>query len=150
MKTSTGARTVEELAPIATHRLFRDGPLLIYEHHELFTLADAEASTVVYSKILEEEGFLLLLLDFRSGGAVDGAVRSHLAEWGKSNTEHFSIAAVGGNFLLRTTLTLVLTAVRVLGGRQPDVQFFATLEAGKAWLATRAAILRNKLHAPHS
>jgi hypothetical protein len=144
---------VRELAPVSKHRLFRDGPLLFYEQHEFFTLADAQTSTVLYTQIIEEEGYLLLLLDFRKGGAVDADVRRHLAHWAKANAEHCCIAAVGGNFVLRTTLTLVLTAARVLGGRQLQVQFFSTTEAGQTWLAARGASLaaaQRKAPAPNS
>lgn len=128
---------MKELATISSHRLFRDGALLLYEQHESFSLADAQAATAVYSQVIAEEGYLLLLLDFRQGGGADASVRRHLAHWGKANVGRFCIAAVGGNFVLRTTLTLVLTAVRLLGGSQPDLQFFPTLDAGREWLASR-------------
>jgi hypothetical protein len=121
--------------------------LLVYEQNGRFSLADAQAAVVLYSQIIAEEGYLLLLLDFTGGGTVDPEVRRQLALWGKDNSEHLCIAAVGGNFVLRTTLTLVLTAMRVLGGRQPEMQFFAAREAAQAWLGTCSKKLAAELRA---
>ncbi len=132
---------VKELPSISGHRLFRDGPLLVYRQHETFSLDDAKASTVVYSQVIAEDGYLLLLLDFREGGGADAEVRRHLAHWGKDNADRLCIAAVGGNFVLRTTLTLVLTAAKVLGGQQPTVQFFGSEDDARAWLAAQGANL---------
>lgn len=142
---------MRELAPISAHRLFRDGPLLVFEQERSFTLADAEAATEVYSQVIAEEGYLLLLIDFRRGSAADADVRRHLAHWSKDHAARLCIAAVGGNFFLRTTLTLILTAARLLGGRPLTVQFTATPEAGQAWLQQRgpglAASLRRQASA---
>ena len=120
---------MKELAPISMHRLFREGPLLVFEQHTFFSLTDAQAATAIYSQVIAEEGYLLLLIDFRLGGAADADVRRHLAHWGKENAAHFCIAAVGGNFVLRTTLTLILTAARMLDGRALSVQFFSAMDA---------------------
>lgn len=137
---------MRELAPISGHRLFQDGPLLVYRQHENFTLPDAQASTAIYSDVIAKEGYLLLLLDFRHGGSADGDVRRHLAHFGKEHADRLCIAAVGGNFVLRTTLTLVLTAAKVLGGRQPTVQFFGNEEDALAWLAASGANLSILVH----
>ncbi|MFO0573441.1 MAG: hypothetical protein U1A78_05555 [Polyangia bacterium] len=127
--------------PISAHRLFRDGPLLVFEQDRSFALADAQAATAVYSQIIEEEGYLLLLLDFRRSSAADAEVRRHLAHWSKDRAARLCIAAVGGNFFLRTTLTLIVTAARLLGGRPLSVQFLATPEAAQAWLQQRGPVL---------
>lgn len=137
---------MRELAPISGHRLFQDGPLLVYRQHENFTLGDAQASTAVYSQVIAADGYLLLLLDFRHGGSADAEVRRHLAHWGKENADRLCIAALGGNFMLRTTLTLVLTAAKVMGGKQPQVQFFGNEEDALAWLASCGANLSIALH----
>ena len=47
---------MRELAPISGHRLFQDGPLLVYRQHENFTLPDAQASTAIYSDVIAKEG----------------------------------------------------------------------------------------------
>lgn len=132
---------MKELTPISAHRLFRDGPLLVFEQERSFTLADAQAATAVYSHVIAEEGYLLLLLDFRRGSAADAEVRRHLAHWSKDHLARLCIAAVGGNFFLRTTLTLIVTAARLLGGRPLGVQFLATPEAAQAWLQQRGPVL---------
>ena len=51
---------VKELPSISRHRLFRDGPLLVYRQHETFSLDDAKSSTVVYSQVIKGAEYMTI------------------------------------------------------------------------------------------
>lgn len=125
---------MQEIASFAGHRIWREGPLILFDQGSPFTLEHAERATELYSQIIGEEGIVLILLDFHRAGSIDPETRKHLAYWGKTNSGCVCIAAVGGSFMVRTTLTLVVTAVKLLSGNQPEVGFFATREQATAWL----------------
>lgn len=125
------------LDPIGQHLLFRDGPLLIFENHGSLTLEDAEQATLLYSKIIKEEGYLRLLLDNTDSAEIDGRTRKHLAVWGKANSAQFAMATVGGNIAFRTTFTLIINAIRLLIAKPLRVRLCADRQEALSWLAAQ-------------
>ena len=126
-----------ERPSIDSHRLWQRGPLLIFENHGDFRLAQVQQVTAACDEILAAEGLLLLLLDFSDLGQLELSTRRHLAQWAKDRVEHLCIAAVDGSTLFRTTLTLVLGAVRVLTGRSIPAQSCRDRVEALAWLNDR-------------
>lgn len=123
-----------EIAKIANHRVFRQGPLILFEQSGNFELEHAQKATAIYSQVIAEDGFVLILLDFTHSGITAPGSRKHLAHWGKENSQQVCIGAVGGTFMVRTTLMLLVTAIKLLSGSQPEVSFFGTREQAGAWL----------------
>lgn len=130
---------MKELSPIDNHRLFQEGPLLVFESHGDFLLKQAVRVTAVYSEIIKQHGYLLLLLDMSHSGKTDPRTRRHMADWGGQHADRLCIAAVSSNVVFRTMFTLVITAMRMLGGRQPETSFFAERAQAMAWLAAQGA-----------
>ena len=128
---------MQTLDPIGQHKLFREGPLLIFENHGNFSLEDAEKATVLYSAIIKEESFLHLLVDNTDSVEIDGRTRKHLANWGKAHFGQIALAIVGGNIAFRTTFTLIINAIRLLSSMPLRVRLCADRQEALAWLAVQ-------------
>lgn len=131
---------MQELDSINGHRLFRDGPLLIFENHGNFSLAEAERATAVYSQIIQEEGYLQLILDISDSHEVDGRTRKHLADWGKVHSAQATVAAVGGNLVFRTTFSLLINAIRLISEQPLRVHFCRDRSEARTWLAAQPTL----------
>lgn len=129
-----GDSSLTERTPVGRHRLFQDGPVLLFEHHGNFDLLDAQQATAVYAEIVQQHGYLLLVLDFTHGGELDPKSRRHLVDWGKQNFHRTCIAAFGGNIAFRTTFRLVINAVRLLSPQALTAQFCSDCKEALAWL----------------
>ena len=129
-----GDSSLTERTPVGRHRLFQDGPVLLFEHQGNFDLLDAEQATAVYAEIIQQYGYLLLILDFTKGGELDPKSRRHLVDWGKQNVHHTYIAAFGGNIVFRTTFRLVINAVRLLSSQVLTAQFCSDSAEALTWL----------------
>lgn len=123
-----------ERTPVGSHRLFQDGALLVFENHGTFALPEATQATMVYSEIIEQHGYLLLLLDFTHAGDVDPKSRRHLVEWGKQNVHRSCMAAFGGNIVFRTTFRLIINAIRLLSSQPLTARFCSDRAEAQAWL----------------
>ena len=125
---------MKERLPIDSHRLWQEGPLLIFENRGDFTLAQAQQATAVYEEVLKAEGLLLLLLDLTDSGSVDPETRRHLVQWGRLHADQICIATVGGGIVFRTTFTLIMSAVRMLAGSPIRTKACAGRSLAVEWL----------------
>jgi hypothetical protein len=123
-----------ERTPVGRHRLFQDGPILLFEHQGDFEFLDATQATAVYAEIIQQYGYLLLILDFTHGGDLDPKSRRLLVDWGKQNVHRLCIAAFGGNIVFRTTFRLVINAIRILSSQALTAQFCSDFAEALAWL----------------
>jgi len=128
------ASNLTERTPIGRHRLFQDGPILLFENQGDFSFPDAAQATAVYSEIIQQHGYLLLLLDFTHAGNVDLQSRRHLVEWGKQYVDRSCIAVFGGNIVFRTTFRLVINAIRMLSEQPLTARFCNNQAEALAWL----------------
>lgn len=128
-----------EILPIGPHRIFQAGPLLMFQHHGNFLLSEATLATELYSKVIADHGYLLLLLDFTHSGDVDPRTRRHLVIWGRANAERTCIAVFGGNLVFRTTFTLIMKAIRLLGVTTLQAKTCSEFGDALAWLKDRGA-----------
>lgn len=121
------------------HRLFQDGPILMFQNQGDFLHQEAVAATRLYSKIIQEHGYLLLLLDFSHSGGVEPKTRRHLVDWGKQNAAQICIAVFGSNVVFRTTFTLVINAIRLIGSSAIRAKACADPSEALAWLKSCGA-----------
>ncbi len=129
-----GEVSLGEISPIGPHQLFREGPILMFRHHGNFMLAEATLATALYSKIIADHGYLLLLLDFTHSGDVDPKTRRHLVDWGKAHAERTCIAVFGSNLVFRTTFTLIVNAIRLIGSTPLRAKACSEPHEALAWL----------------
>lgn len=129
-----GDVSMAEISPIGPHRLFRAGPILMFRHHGNFMLAEAAVATALYSQIIADHGYLLLLLDFTHAGEVDPKTRRHLIQWGNAHAERTFIAVFGSNLVFRTTFTLIVNAIRLIGSTPLRAKAFSERHDALAWL----------------
>lgn len=129
-----GDVSMGEISPIGPHRLFQDGPILMFRHHGNFMLSEATLATTLYSRVISDHGYLLLLLDFTHSGDVDPKTRRHLVDWGKAHAERTCIAVFGSNLVFRTTFTLIVNAIRLLSSTPLQAKACSERHEALAWL----------------
>ena len=115
---------------IANHRVFRQGPLILFDQSGNFELEHAQSDGDLFPG--HRRGWLLCssCSTLPSGERRAKGSRKHLAHWAE-NSQQVCIGAVGGTFMVRTTLMLLVTTIKLLSGSQPEVSFFGTREASR-------------------
>lgn len=127
------------------HRYFVDGDTIHWETHGALAIADVVGLQQVMTDVKRQMGTLLLVCDTRLGASVGPEVRRYISRWEDVGAPSCPTAVIGANLLIRTLVTLIMNAGRLLTGRTPPFLFFATEAEGYAWLAQqRTRLLREQ------
>lgn len=120
---------------IGSHRLVIRGNLA--EVTITGTVTEAELADLFarYDRVADEHGHVCILADLTGTRGVDPRARRLAAEWARRNARNFHTAIYGGSRPIRALMTLLLGAVRILGGQPAPVALFETAEEGRCWLA---------------
>jgi hypothetical protein len=102
------------------------GTITVEEIKELFAF---------YDRIIAEHGHLCVLGDMQQSYTIDPMGRRFCLEWARLHGPHYHLAVLGGSRPIRTILTLLLGAIRILTGRYAAVVLFETAEEARRWLA---------------
>jgi hypothetical protein len=128
--------------PIGTHTLARKGLLLKFTLRGPINLEQTNAQLAHYQAILEEQGFVLVVLDVTKGGRMAMPARKASAEWAKTYGHRSRTAVVGAPVMIRTAIDLINRAANVLAKRKVPLGFFATEEEARRWLIAQIPILQ--------
>ena len=133
MVTPLSRGTSIQLGP---HDLARNGPILEIRVHGELTLAQTLELLTHYEALLEEQGYVLILLDVAKASGMDMPARKASAEWGKKYNDRCRTAVVGAPFVIRIAIELMNRAANVLARRPSNVAlgFFETEVEAQHWL----------------
>lgn len=127
---------MEQWQPLGTHLARVEGDILFLRFVGDLSLAHTRAITVLQEQIIARHGHVFAITDLREGGAFSPEGRRFLGEWNKK----FSVAGVaqyGGSLVARVAATLMLGAIRALGGHVPEMKYVNGEEEGRAWIAEK-------------
>lgn len=133
--------------PLGTHRWRFVRPILSMEIAGDFTVADFDAYVATYRKLWTVERNFGLLANAAGMNGTYPEVRRRIVKELPSDGPAIPIAVLGASLTMRTVLTLVSNAHRLLFGDQPSIGFFANEPAARAWLLLRVAERARKLEA---
>lgn len=133
---------MDQWQEVGTHRVRVEEDTLYIRFIGDVSLEHTMAIMRMQEQILEKHGRLFAITDLREGGAFLPDGRRYLAEWNKKNTVT-GVAQYGGSLMPRVMATLMLGAIRALGGRVPEMKYVNNEEEGRAWVAEQ----RRKLSA---
>lgn len=125
------------------HHVRREGPLLHIIVQGNLTLANITAMVDVYQALVEEQGFLLNLMDVHQSVGIDMAARRMATEWSARNAKRVWSGIVGAKPIVRTTMNMFNRAAKVLGKSEPGLNFFADEAAARVWLLERYEAFRS-------
>lgn len=121
--------------PIGKNRYYIDGDCVFWEVRAETTPADIHQITDAVVEVHRQRGVVYVVCDACGAPPPSAATRAAISARNKGG---ISVPAptvvIGGTALLRTLLGLVYHAIRLLGGKQPPVEFVATQEEARGWL----------------
>lgn len=129
---------------IDEHVLRREGEVLHVTVQGNLTGTNMTAFVAVYQQLLDEQGFLLILMDVRDSTGMDMAGRKVVTAWAGKHSTTLCSAIVGANVVIESTMNIFNRAVRVLSGKAPGLMFFSEEVAARTWLLAQIPRLRNR------
>jgi hypothetical protein len=134
---------MEQWQSIGSHKARIEGDTLYLRFVGDLSLEETKAMMALQEQILAREGRIFCITDLRQGGAFSPEGRRYLAEWNKRHSVS-GVAQYGGSLFVRVMATLMLGAIRALGGNLPEMKYVGNEEEGRAWIAEK----RRKLGPP--
>ncbi len=125
-----------------THHVRREVPLLHITVRGNLTLANMTALVELYQALVEEQGFLLLLMDVHDSTGMDMAARKIVTGWSAAHAKRVWSGVVGANAFVRATMNMFNRAAKAMGKSEPGLMFFADEAAARAWLLERYDVVR--------
>lgn len=129
---------------IGTHTIQREGPItrvimtgpIAYEHIQRFVEE--------YQGMIDEQGFVLIMMDMREGGEMAMPARRLASEWGSKRGHCVRSAVFGAPFFIRNAIELLNRAAKVMTGNAPKITFVRTYEEARDWLLAQVPQLPAK------
>ena len=123
---------------VGQHQYYLQDDLLVVKVHGALELADAQWLLTTLHSLVQCYGYSLLLADVRHGVSIPPHVRKWIGQWHKTHSAtDGSAVVVGAGRLARTLLTMINSAVRLLGLPTGDLVFVKGDAEGWAMLAER-------------
>lgn len=129
-----------------SHRLYRQDDLLFFELHGMFELPDVQRMYAITDDTVQAYGYILTLFDASAATGITVEARRYVGEKSKASPNEGAAAIIGASFPIRTLITLLRNASRLIGRPMPPMQFFATPADGLKWLATQGSLFQIKLN----
>lgn len=135
---------LEASLQVGPHIIVREGAItkvvlqgtIAYEHVEKFL--------VEYQRKIDEQGFVLLMMDVRQGGDMAMPARRLATKWGSERGHCVRSAIFGATFFFRTAIELLNRASHLMTGNAPTITFVATYEEARDWLIAQIPHLPQK------
>ena len=93
-------------------------------------------------KVEREYGYVFEIVDASVSGSMSAEARRQNAQWHLQHVLQIELVVFGAGLLMRTMMTLLINAVRLLGRRQIAPNFAANEAEAWAWVERRRAELQ--------
>jgi hypothetical protein len=125
---------------VGKHQYYLQDDLLVVQVHGVLELADAQWLLTTLFDLVQRYGYSLLLADVHQGMSIPPHVRKWIGQWHNSHSAtDGSAVVVGAGRMIRTLLTMINSAVRLLGLPTGDLAFAKSEADGWAVIAERRA-----------
>lgn len=116
------------------HTVRREGEIMHVCFCGNLTLGNVKALAELQQAIVDEFGYLLLLMNVHEATGIDMAARKYSTEWGTKYAGAVFSAAYGAHPMVRGMLNLMSRATEVFSRRSSKLSFFDTDAEARAWL----------------
>ena len=115
-----------------------DEEALFWELHGEVTATEIHGITDILVALHRQHGVALAVCDARASSAITPEARKAISDRHTAGTAVAAPSVIfGGSAIQRTLLPLVIRAIRLLGGKPPEIDFVATEQEAHAWLARK-------------
>lgn len=129
---------------VGKHRMRIQGDVVFARTRGEVTGDEVVALLDHMKKVEREYGYVFEIVDASVGGSMSAEARRQNAEWHKQHHIHIELVVFGAGLLIRTMITLLANAFRLMGSRQISPSFVATEAEAWAWVERRRAELQAK------
>ena len=119
---------------VGTHIIQREGPITRVIMTGPITVEHVQRFLAEYQAMIDEQGFVLIMMDMREGGDMAMPARRLASEWGSKRGHCVRSAVFGAPFFIRNAIELLNRAARVMTGNAPKITFVRTYEEARDWL----------------
>lgn len=119
---------------VGRHIITREGPVTRVILYGEITYDHIQAFLSEYQAMIDEQGFVLIMMDMREGGDMAMPARRLATDWGSTRGERVRSAIFGASFFIRNAIELFNRAAFLLSGKAPKITFVRTYEEARAWL----------------
>jgi hypothetical protein len=119
---------------VGRHIVTREGPITRVAIYGEITYDNIQKFLSEYEAMIDEQGFVLIMMEMREGGEMAMPGRRLATEWGSKQSERVRSAIFGASFFLRTGIELLNRAAFLMTGNAPKITFVRTYEEARAWL----------------
>ena len=139
---------MDDWRPFGKHVMRIDGDVLFARTQGEIT-GDEVITLLQHLRQIEHRyGYVFEVVDASVGGNMSADARRQNAAWHKQNRIHIEVVVFGASLLIRTMVTLLSNAFRLLGSQQITPHFFASEADAWAWVDKRRVELRAKKSSP--
>jgi hypothetical protein len=124
-----------------------DGDFIRWRLHGPIELEDLRLMFEVWARVAQAYGGCMTVLDVRDGVSLSAQARHYVGQRSRTVPLKGSTAIVGASFMLRTIVTLLQNASRLLGRALPMAYFCNTLEEADDWIAKERELSHSQPHA---
>lgn len=115
-----------------SHRFYLRGDVVFWEAHELMTVPDLRVMFEQRMALQRQHGHVFLVLNAQALGTTPAESRRYAVEFKPDPPFRGAVVLFGAGLIVRTAVSLILGASRVLGRRDLRTVFFVADEA-EAW-----------------
>jgi hypothetical protein len=131
--------------PLGSHQYRLEDDTLVLRTAGELSLEQAQWLMATLTKLVNTYGYSLLIGDASSGVTIPPNVRRWLAEWHKDNPSTAGTAIIiGASLMVRTLVTMINHAVRLLGRPTGDLVFVQDEAEACKLLPSRRTLWRSR------
>lgn len=134
--------------PVGKHELRVDGDVVFARAVGEISWEETEILLSHLQQVERQYGYAFEVVDGSKGGGMSAAARRKNAEWHRTHHIRIELVVFGAGLLLRTLLTLLTNAFRLLDNRKIIPHFVASEAEAWAWVEQRRAQLQAEKRSP--
>jgi len=128
---------MEDWVSFGKHKMRVDGDVVFARTQGEITGEEALSLLACLQRVERHYGYVFEVVDASIGGSMSAEARRQNAEWHKQHRIHIEVVVFGAGLLIRTLVTLLSNAFRLLGSRQINPHFVANEAEAWAWVESR-------------
>lgn len=129
---------------VGPHIIQREGPITRVIMTGQITVEHTQRFLAEYQAMIDEQGFVLIMMDMREGGEMAMPARRLASEWGSKRGHCVRSAVFGAPFFIRNAIELLNRAAKLMTGNAPKITFVRTYEEARDWLLVQIPHLPTK------
>lgn len=130
---------------VGSHVIVREGPITRVVVSGELTYENTIRLLEEYQGMIDEQGFVLIMMDVHNSGNMAMPARRAASNWGSQRGQCVRSAVFGAPFFIRNAIELLNRAASVMTRNAPKITFVRTYEEARDWLLAEIPKLPQKI-----